>query len=80
MLICSPLCDGTSLFYFRHNLQIYFNFYSDYNIEKSKPCQFSMIKWWQSAKSNKYYLLFIKVLAIFESPSKSKAATNQIFR
>lgn len=78
MLICSPLLDGPSLFYFRHNLQIYFNFYSNYNIEKSKPFLFRIIKWWQSAKSRKYYLLFIKVLAIFENPSKCKSATNQI--
>lgn len=80
MLICSPLLDGPSLFYFRHNLQIDFNFYSDYNIEKPKPFLFSIRKWWQSAESNKCYLLFIKVLAIFENLTKSKPAINQIFR
>lgn len=80
MLICAPLLHGPSLFYFRHNLQIYFNFHFDYNIEKSKLFLFSIVKWWQSAKSSKYYLLSIKVLAIFENSSKSKPAINQIFR
>lgn len=31
-------------------------------------------------KSNKYYLHFIKELAVFENSSKSKLAINQIFR